>query len=535
MTGGSTRRFSHAPEGVPGSPWFLGIARIGVLGLVACGIYVVGLRRGLPVSALLGFYVFGLVAYGMYLVAVRRAQKVPPLLVAAQVLVDFGVVAATISFTGGPESFFNFLFVIVILEAGLLLGVYHSFLFATLAAVALLAQTLAPPVEGAPRDTAVLWYNYVVQALAFYLTASISGYWNQRVRRIQQFQHEILDNLNNGFLIADGSGTILAVNKAAEAILGLEPGEALGRPVEEILRVPSGGECPLITALRLQRDFTSYEFNAETASGEFKILGLTTSRIHDSRGRLTSIIASFSDLTEMANLRLELQRQDRLAVVGELAAGLAHEIRNPVAAIRGAVDELQHNLDVKPMAERLAAIAIRESDQLNQIVSGFLDFARKPSLKPFTFDVRGLVSEVLDGLEYKHPTNGRLRIEGRLAEGLCPVSGDRSQIKQVFVNIAKNALEAMGEEGCLTVSVITRPSSVEIVFEDEGPGIDPDKTARIFEPFYTTKESGVGMGLAICQRIVTAHDGVIRVGSRAGGGTTMTVRLPLAPAGASPG
>jgi len=373
-----------------------------------------------------------------------------------------------------------------------------------------------------------LWYNYLVEILAFYLTASISGYWNQRVRRMQQFQHEILDNLNNGFLIAERAGYITSLNRAAETILGLEPGWAIGRPVTDVLRVQSGAECPISTALRLQKDFTSYEFYAVTAKGSVKLLGLTTSRIHDPRRRLTGIIASFSDLTEMLHMRQEMQRHDRLAVIGELAAGLAHEIRNPVAAIRGAVDELRDNLDNRPMADRLAAIALRESDHLNHIVSGFLDFARKPSVMRETFDARGLVGEVQDWLDRRYEGRAGLHVRIGFSGDACPVSGDRSQLRQVFVNIAKNAIEAMGERGTLGITVSSHGSAVDVVFDDEGPGIAPDEVARIFEPFYTTKGSGVGMGLAICLRIVTAHDGTIRVTSREGGGTSMTVRLPLA-------
>ncbi|MDX9975973.1 MAG: ATP-binding protein, partial [FCB group bacterium] len=111
---------------------------------------------------------------------------------------------------------------------------------------------------------------------------------------------------------------------------------------------------------------------------------------------------------------------------------------------------------------------------------------------------------------------------------VCAISGDRSQIRQVFLNIAKNGIEAMGEQGELSMVVTRRATSIDVVFDDKGPGIEPDKVARIFEPFYTTKESGVGMGLAICLRIITAHDGTVRVTSREGGGTSMTVRLPVA-------
>jgi len=340
-------------------------------------------------------------------------------------------------------------------------------------------------------------------------------------------QGEILDNMSNGFLITDKNGIIIAQNKAADRILELEQGTAALRPVQEVLRVESGAECPIVAALRTGRHFTSYEFHARTGSQKVKLLGLTTSPIHDSHGSLTGIIASFTDLTEMAKMREELKRQDRLAAVGELSAGLAHEIRNPVAAIRGAVDELKDNIGTPPIAQRLAAIATRESDHLNRIVTDFLDFARNPEVRRETFSLNELMQEVVEllGDKYRNRTGLQIRTHPPLKD--CLISGDRSQIKQVFMNIAKNGIEAMEEQGVLSVSVAPDSTSVEVRFDDEGAGIPPDELARIFEPFYTTKANGVGMGLAVCMRIVTAHDGTIRATPREGGGTSLSVRLPI--------
>ena len=517
--------------------WFVGTVRLGVLVVVASGTFLVGHVAEAFVPHLAGFYLFGLFGALWYLISLRRARPVAPLLTWAQLLVDFGVVAATVSFTGGTESLFTFLFVVVILEAGLLLGPRQGFVLATLATGVMLFQVLTyeQPIVAATTaatthrlDSLTLWYGFSIQGLAYYLTASISGYWNQRVRRMLRFQHEILDNMNNGFLIADSNGIITAQNRAADRILALEDGEAIGRPVQDVLLVASGDECPILTALRSERDFTRYEFEARTKTGDIKLLGLSTSRAYDGRGRLIHVITSFSDLTELAEMRQELQRQDRLAVVGELAAGLAHEIRNPVAAIRGAVEELPGNDGSREVVKRLAAIAIRESDHLNQIVSDFLDFARDPSVERAVFDVRELAHEVADLLRREYESVDDLNIRVDCGPAPCPVSADRSQLKQVLVNLGKNAIDANSVRGTVLIAVRREPTWVEVRLDDEGPGIEPDQVARIFEPFYTTKESGVGMGLAVCQRIVTAHDGVIRPALREGGGTSMSVRLPAA-------
>ncbi|HIJ66323.1 MAG TPA: PAS domain S-box protein, partial [Candidatus Hydrogenedentes bacterium] len=504
-------RLRQPSEGPETRLWFSGVIRIGILCLVAVGAMLLEDVRDSPRGYWLVFFCsLGLASGIGYLVAVKRAGALRPFVARAQALIDLLVVGATISLTGGPVSFFSFLFVVVILEAGLFLGIPSGFVVATFATAFMCAQVFWPLFEIELPETTELLYRFLIEGLAFYLTAFISGYWHRRIHQLQHFQREIMDNMNTGFLITDSKGITRALNKAGEKVLDLEAGKAIGRPVADVMRVDKGGECPVLAALRAHKDFTSYEFDAVIGSGEVKLLGLTTSRIRDARDRLTGVIASFSDLTEMAEMRRELQRQDRMAVVGELAAGLAHEIRNPVAAISGAVEELSDNIATPEIAERLANIVLRESSHLNEIVSGFLDFARKPTMRRETVNLCAVVDDVSALLRREYDHARQLRIDARCPDTPCTVSADRSQIRQVFVNLAKNAVEAMDERGLLEIRVVPDLSTVEVRFDDEGPGVDPDKVARIFEPFYTTKKSGVGMGLAVCLRIVTAHDGTIR-------------------------
>lgn len=503
--------------------WVVGAARIAVLLIVAVGGGVVSVSTefGLFLAAIYGA---ALISSLWYLLALRREYSVSARLTWTQMFVDFGVVAVTISVTSGHGSVFTSLLVVVILEAGVLMGLFQGFLFACLSSAFMLFHFFGS--APLPADPVMHWYNFLIQAIAFFFTAVISGYWNQRVSRMKQFQREILDNMNSGFLITDTKGIVLAVNKAACQILNLVAGDVAGRHIEGIMRPESGAECPLMTALRLHKDFSSYEFRVNTGQEAPKLLGLTTSRMRDARAHETGIIASFTDLTEMARMRNELQKQDRMAAIGELSAGLAHEIRNPVASIRGAVAELRRSLNAPEIVDRLTAIALRESDHLNEIVSGFLDFARNPDHRREQVDCGIIAAEIKQQLEMKYAHAPGLRIVLQLPETPCRVLGDPTQIRQVFSNIAQNGIEAMDERGCLTISVAAAGSAVETRFDDEGPGIAPDKVARIFEPFYTEREQGVGMGLAICMRIVTTHDGTIHAASRPGGGTSMIVRLP---------
>jgi len=505
--------------------WFVGTARIAVVIIVAVGAHLIaqGRQFGFFLAAI---YLAALASSLWYLITLRKHDTVPARLTWMQLLVDFAVVAATVSITGGHDSFLTPLLVIVILEAGVLMGLVQGFMFACLSTMFMLFHFMVGTTLA--YDPVMHWYNFLIQGIAFFFTAFISGYWNQRVSGMKQFQREILDNMNSGFLITDPKGIVIAVNKMACQILNLVEGNVAGRHVDGIMRADSGVECPVTTALRANKDFSSYELIVRTGPEETKLIGLSTSRIRNARGHITGLITSFTDLTEMAQMRKELQQQDRLAVVGELAAGLAHEIRNPVASIRGALDELQQNIASPAMAKRLASIGVREADHLNEIVSSFLAYARNPVHRHERLVLTRIANDVKEHLERKYQQARLLVIEILAEDGPYVVTGDSTQIRQVFSNIAQNAVESMHERGRLIIALSKGRGFVEIRFDDEGPGIAPDKVARIFEPFYTEKESGVGMGLAICMRIITAHDGTIRVASRPGGGTSMIVRLPAA-------
>lgn len=511
-------------DGPPSWLWFVGFARIAILLVLLGGIVLLpGLVEFGEILA--GLYCGAFASSIWFFVVLRRERTVSPMLTWTQMVVDFGIVAATISFTAGFKSPLVFLLVTVILEAGVLLGLVQGFLFASMACIYMFMHFAL--VSGKAADPLAHWYNFLIQSIAFFFTAFISGYWNQRLSRLKQFQRDILDNMNSGFLITDPKGIVRAVNRMGCDILGLVEGDTIGRHVDGVLTPASGAECPLMTALRSSKDFSSYEFYAQHASGEPILLGLTTSRLHDAAGHVTGMIGSFTDLTQIARMRQEMQQQDRLAVLGEMSAGLAHEIRNPLASIRGAMDELRNGPADPVIAQKLAAIAVRESDHLNQIVTGFLDFAREPKLNRSAVELRAVVEELCRSMRAKY-SDAPLRIIEVLPKEAVHISCDETRIRQVFTNLLQNAIDAAGPEGEVRVTVVSGPGPVEIRFEDNGPGIPPDKVARIFEPFYTEKERGVGMGLPVCMRIVNAHNGTLQAASRAEGGACLVVRLPAA-------
>lgn len=504
----------------------LSAVRLGVLFFLTAGILLLPDQTA-PVYVL-AFYLINLAVSLIGIVPQRLPRAFRTRWPAVQIVLDFILVAMTVDVTGGPTSLFTSIFIVVVLECGILLGMGLSFTVSTCASLFMLSQVLLNADSAPPgTDRVELLYNFLVQTLAFYLAAFMAGYWSQRLRQMQAFQRDILDNMNSGFIITDEFGMITASNRAARSILGTSQ-NLIGMAAGEVVRDASGSESPVVTALRSGRDYTSYEFTAPTFNGARKLLGLTTSRMYESNGAVSGVIATFTDLTEMNRMRQEIRRQDRMAVVGELAAGLAHEIRNPVAVIRGAADEMQRHPEEAGVQNRLRKMIMRESDQLNGIVTGFLDFARQPSLKRERVDLVNMIEDVRESL-LQEIQNGKVKwtVDLEVPDRPCIVSGDHSQLRQVFVNLGKNALEAMETGGTLRISVdggIDGP--VQVRFEDHGPGIDPDKVAQIFEPFYTTKRTGIGMGLAVCARILTAHDGTIRATSRAGGGCSMNITLP---------
>lgn len=525
-----TKLAAHMRPSYEGSPkwlWFVGMGRLCLLFVLSAGTQLSAQDTYLTLFLLLIYMGAGLCTV-WYLLVLYRQNTVPPTLTWTQMLVDLSVVMAAVGWTGGPQSPFTFLFVLVILEAGFLMGYQHGLLFAGMSLVFSTLQALTWMWQ--VRDPFVMWYHVLIQNIGFLATAFISGYWNERVNRMKQFQRDILDNMNSGFLITDSKGLILAANRAACAILGLPEDSLTGRHVEGVIRPASGEECPVTTALRHQRDFVSYEFYVQCAGDRTKLLGLTTNILRDRDGKAIGVIASFTDLTEMAKMREELRRQDKLAALGELTANLAHEIRNPTTGISSSLEELQRQLHEvsTPQIAALLRLALRECRHLNEIVTRFLDFAREPTLEKRLVNIAQLIDEIAEEFAQRHPSGSPHRLAVHQEAAPCWIQGRRTEIKQVLDNLVQNAVEAMTNGGTVYLSLRETATFVELRVEDEGPGIPPDKIPRIFEPFYSEKPRGVGLGLSICHRIVTAHNGTIHIGARHGGGAAFVLRFPSA-------
>jgi two-component system sensor histidine kinase PilS (NtrC family) len=264
--------------------------------------------------------------------------------------------------------------------------------------------------------------------------------------------------------------------------------------------------------------------------GATAILGFTASLLKDDRDTVRGIILTFQDITRLTEMEEQMRRQERLATVGSLAAGIAHEIRNPLASLSGSIQMLQGDLDLQGDSRHLMDIVLRETDRLNTIITEFLDYARPRSSARERVDLVSLMQETIDMFRNSRDFHAGIDVRCDLAPRLI-VSGDAQRLRQVFWNLLINAAQAI--EGGGSVSVSAAPGSGELAdhvlvrISDSGCGIPAESLENIFDPFFTTKTNGTGLGLAIVYRIIIDHGGAIDVKSEQGKGTIVTIRLPL--------
>ncbi|MGZ7041268.1 MAG: two-component system sensor histidine kinase NtrB, partial [Thermoanaerobaculia bacterium] len=235
----------------------------------------------------------------------------------------------------------------------------------------------------------------------------------------------------------------------------------------------------------------------------------------------------FQDLTEMKKLEAEVRLKDRMAAVGELSAGIAHEIRNPLAAIAGSVQILRNSKSLSSQEQRLMSIVLKESERLNKSIAEFLRFVRPQERHPAEFDIAATLAETLELLSNSPELRTDHEIRPQIEPPSFSIVGDADQIRQVFWNLARNAVQAMQHGGQLTVRTFVGDGAYNIVFSDSGRGMSHGDLQRLFQPFRTSFPSGTGLGMAISYRIVQEHGGRIEVSSREGMGTAITVSLPL--------
>jgi len=350
------------------------------------------------------------------------------------------------------------------------------------------------------------------------------------------FYRDLVWNLRNGVVAITRDGRVAVMNEIAYRVLGLKPRQsAIGRPFSEVLnevpdvcRIVAGAfdisHLPNRAELRLKRTN--------------KVIGYTLSHVRDSRGRVAGATLFFKDLTRVEQLEERERLRDRLAALGEMAAAIAHEVKNPLAGIEVMAGILKRQLPESQDAQTILADIIKEAKMANAIVLEVLEFVRPIRLQVENIAVADVVRDAISMAE-THAPKGRVQVRVSLPEDLPPIQGDPHQLRQIFTNLVTNAFEAMTTGGEVEIvaaalageepapGVDNAGPMVQIAVTDNGPGVPPEVMDRIFSPFFTTKPQGSGLGLAIVRKIVDAHDGRIDVGTRPGGGTLFRVTLPV--------
>lgn len=344
---------------------------------------------------------------------------------------------------------------------------------------------------------------------------------------LRALHERIVASIRSGVVTTDLEGRIFTFNAAAQEITGYSE-EAI-RGQDASILFTDMKESVAHAALAVERGQTSprFETTCLTSEGMRLRLGYSISPLSSEAGVTTGMVITFQDLTQVRTLEETSRRQDRLAAIGRMAASIAHEIRNPLAAMRGSIQMLRSEVANDSSQAELMEIILRESDRLNRIITDFLSYARPRSLVQARVDVGDLLHQTFSLLRHSPEIAANQTVEAEVPEERIYADADEGQLKQVFWNLARNALQAMPQGGTLRATLDRNSNDrLRIAFTDTGRGMSPDQVEHLFEPFSSTT-GGTGLGLSIVYQIIRDHGGTINVRSREGQGTTITVELPM--------
>lgn len=475
-----------------------------------------------------------------------------------QAYIQFGgdllLVTGLVAFFGGIGSPFSLFYLVVIMVASVLLrrraglivasGAYLLYAGLLLGIVRGVLPALGPALSGSE----LAWrlpYNLAIHLFGFYAVALLTSVLAESVRRaeaeleaqrgslanLEVFHRDVLQSISTGLATTDLDGRVTSVNRAALEILGRAEDELVGGPVEGLGLLSLADWRRLAASLSGGRPSERAEVEVRRGAESLPV-GFSLSRLTDASGVAVGTILVFQDLSQWRRLQEELSLKDRMAAAGELAAGIAHEVGNPLAAISGSAQVLSSALPADNDQRKLLDIILKESHRLDRTIKGFLRFARPRDRVTSRFDIARLLAENVVLLRNSEETTGRHRFELDLEPPSAFLVGDADQISQIFWNVARNALRAMPDGGVLRLTARLAGETYRLEFHDTGRGMSEDQRARLFQPFQSFSGGGTGIGMAIVYRIVQEHGGRIAVDSRPGHGTTVAIELPVRQAAA---
>ena len=478
-----------------------------------------------------------------YSILFSRMKRLAPLAY-TQILIDLGLETGIVFATGGMDSAFSFTYFFSVIAAGIMLFRRGAFLIASFAGIAYGALVdlqyygvLAPAPERLYTHSE-LFYNIFLNFIAFYTVAFLAGTLSGRLkaareelaekafdlRELQALNENIVRSMADGMATMDPEGRIGAFNKAAEEITGLKFEDVRGRALGEIFSLPEFHGFPEPGPSQTAPYRCEIPFSRKDKA---LALGLTISQLKDEKGDYGGLLCIFQDITPIKEMEAEIKKKDRLAAIGELSAGMAHEIRNPLASLSGSLQILKEDLSLSGDNLNLMNIALNEMERLDRIVTEFLVYAgpKVPAMEEC--DMAQIIRDTANLVKGggKSAEDADLRLE--LPDGPVRIMADQGQMRQVLLNLAINAVQSLSGPGTVAIKLIPNNDHVGIIVEDNGCGIPEEDMDKIFYPFYSTKEGGSGLGLSIVYRIVEDHGGRIRVESRPGKGSRFIVRIPV--------
>ena len=385
------------------------------------------------------------------------------------------------------------------------------------------------PIEAAraedTRNTILIAVIFLLIGISGIISLLLAqGYRSARssLSRVQAFSDNLVENMPMGLVAMDRESRIIAFNQTAEFVLRKTAGEVIGQMAEDVL--PEACR-DLLRTLAVEKQIIAKEIDCFLTDGRMIPLEVIATVLEEEDGA-RGVVVLFRDITEIKQLKKEIAQSQRLASLGSLAAGVAHEIRNPLSSIKGFATYFKERYRDNPDDSQTADIMVQEVDRLNRVIGQLLDYARPMTMNRRETAIQTVIQHALRMIESQAREKGVV-IQTELQADVAALLIDPDRIKQVFLNLYLNAIGAMEGGGILSVALLSMTDRrIRIEVRDTGVGIDPKNLDRIFDPYFTTKSSGTGLGLAIVQKIIEAHRGEIQVASTPGLGTTVSVILP---------
>ena len=492
-----------------------------------------------------GLFIVFLIAVGLTIVYffVMRLSSTYSWQIRVQFVLDVLLTTWLVWRTGDVTSPYVTLYIVLISVTSLFMTGRETLLIAMLCVVLFSALSIATSfsiieslgtLPDATRIAQIIGFHNIAFLVVGLLSARLAERYasNEKLREttrtlanLRVLHERIVESIRSGLITIDLEGTIYTFNKTAEEITGRKATELRGSSIFELLGDIRGQIMKAFDSDQGSR--ARYEIAFTTPDGFVVQLGYGFSPLFSEDGEKTGLIITFQDLTEIRSMEESVRRKDRLAAVGRVAAGLAHEIRNPLGAMRGAIQILESKTKKDSSQANLMEIILRESDRLNGIITNFLKYARPRAANFAEVDVCEAITDTITLLQHAPDVSREITVKADIPDEPVSINADVSQLKQIFWNLARNSIQALDGNGNLTVALkMLENNRIRIVFSDDGCGMPPEQVEQLFEPFSTSTTGGTGLGLSIVYQIVRDHNGTINISSKKNSGTRITIELP---------